>query len=163
VISHSTPVDNTGRAPYKRFEPRAVAFAGLQQHRDWRIKVYTIVEHGCAMQWEAFAPARRLAFDVLPEPAVAPGRPGVAVLIAHASTLSPYCILAWWSRENELPTRVFVLPPGAGWRPANATESFCVWDLEILWKERELYVDTMLAGADLGAASSRYCERHVVP
>jgi hypothetical protein len=149
------------RTPYKPFEPRAIAFVGLRPHRDWRIKIYTITEPGCAIRWEAFTPGMRLAFETLPDPAAAPGRPGIALLLAHTSKLGLYCVLTWWSRENELPTRVFVKPPGADWRPANATESFCVWDLEVLWQERQLYVETVLRGSDLTSASSEYCERSV--
>jgi hypothetical protein len=33
-----------------------------------------------------------------------------------------------------------------GWRPAAGGESFCVWDLRVIWWEREAYVTTVLAG-----------------
>ena len=32
------------------------------------------------------------------------------------------------------------------WRPAGVNESFCVWDLRVIWWEREAYVGTMLTG-----------------
>ena len=54
-------------------------------------------------------------------------------------------MLGWWERENELPIRVFVRAAD-GWRPAADGESFCVWDLRVIWWEREAYVNTLLAG-----------------
>jgi hypothetical protein len=54
-------------------------------------------------------------------------------------------IVCWWDRENELPTRIFIRAEGE-WRPASGGESFCVWDLRVMWWEREAYVHTMLAG-----------------
>lgn len=54
-----------------------------------------------------------------------------------------------WDRESELPTRVSVAsksPPGA-WRAATG-ESFCVWDMEVLWFERQAYVATLQRSID---------------
>ena len=77
---------------------------------------------------------------------MAEGRPGVGFVIAHQGQTANYTVLAWWDRENELPLRVFVdeAKNGDGWRPNEADESVCVWDLEILWKERQAYVDHVL-------------------
>lgn len=49
-----------------------------------------------------------------------------------------------------MPTRVFLRDRG-NWRPARDGESFCVWDLEIMWHERCAYIRTMLVGAGCGA------------
>lgn len=88
-----------------------------------------------------------MARALLPQPPSTPARPGIAFAIAHHGKTADYAVLAWWDRENELPIRVFVRPPSAGarWRPARESESVCVWDLEIIWEEREAYVETMLA------------------
>lgn len=85
----------------------------------------------------------------MPRPAVGDGRPGVGFAILHQGRTGDYLILGWWDRENELPTRVFIRDAD-GWRPANGGESFCVWDLRVLWWEREAYVGTVLAGRDDG-------------
>jgi hypothetical protein len=84
-------------------------------------------------------------------PAVAPGRPGLGFAILHRGRTGDYLILCWWDHENELPTRVWVRDE-SGWRPARS-ESTCVWDLRVLWWEREAYVATVLAGRDDGAAA----------
>jgi hypothetical protein len=58
-----------------------------------------------------------------------------------------YLVLGWWDNENELPLRVLVWGE-SGWREARGSESVCVWDLRILWHERDAYVATVLSGRD---------------
>ncbi len=48
-----------------------------------------------------------------------------------------------------MPIRVWVRD-GDSWRAAANGESVCVWDLRVLWWEREAYVATMLAGRSDG-------------
>lgn len=65
----------------------------------------------------------------------------------HRGAGADYVVLGWWDRENELPTRVVVREHAseAPWRPARASESFCVWDLQVIGFERDAYVSTVLA------------------
>jgi hypothetical protein len=68
-------------------------------------------------------------------------------------------VLGWWDRDNELPLRVFVrdTADGEGWRAARGSESVCVWDLQVIWAEREAYVATVM-GADADAGRARYLD-----
>jgi hypothetical protein len=74
-----------------------------------------------------------------------PSMTGLAFTILHQGASSDFFILCWWDGQIELPTRVHVRGP-QGWRPAVGGESFCVWDLRVIWWEREAYVNTVLAG-----------------
>lgn len=144
------------------FEPRRFAFHGLRRRGDWRLKLYSVLYGPGPLDWQRFEPGLTLAEASLPAPAIVSGRPGVGFLIVHQGRTGNYTVLGWWDRENELPIRVFVNPgahPG-GWRPARANESVCVWDLEILWAEREAYVATVLgpAGSDVGGYLARVFE-----
>lgn len=47
---------------------------------------------------------------------------------------------------------------GGAWRAATGGESFCVYDMEILWAERNAYVETVMAGS-MADATDRYLER----
>ncbi|MFP3943581.1 MAG: isochorismatase [Alphaproteobacteria bacterium] len=135
------------------FRPRSVRYAGIREEHGWRIKQYRVTYENRPYRPEDFAPAIETALGVLPQPPVTPARPGVAVLIAHQGREADYLVLAWWDNENELPVRVWVRD-GSGWRTAGTSESFCVWDLEILWHEREAFVRHMLsppAGPDAQA------------
>ena len=141
------------------FAPRHVEFNGVRPVGGWRLKLYSILYGERPMDWDAFAPGLALAEAALPQPAVTPARPGVGFLIAHRGRTGNYTVLGWWDRENELPLRVFVSPDGhpQSWRPSEASESICVWDLEVLWAEREAYVATVLCpnGCDVAAYLAR--------
>jgi len=139
------------------YQPRPTRFLGVRHWNDWRLKHYAISVDGSALDGDAFDEGISLARAALPQPAQAPGRPGVGFLIAHHGAGGDYAVLGWWDHENELPVRVFVRMEGEGrWRAAG-TESFCVWDLEVIWAEREAYVETVLsARPDVGAYLARH-------
>lgn len=126
--------------------PRAISATGLDRHDGWTIRRWRIVKQG-PFDAARFDAARPLALACLPHPAASPGRAGLAFLIEHQGN-ADYLVLGWWDRENELPLRVFVRD--GAWRPARDAESICVWDLEVLAQEREVYLRTMLgrAGSD---------------
>ncbi|HEU0300932.1 MAG TPA: hypothetical protein VFR37_15830 [Longimicrobium sp.] len=136
------------------YASRPIRFHGVREHRGWRIKVYSIVYDAHGPDWGRFREGRELAMEALPEPEGEEGRPGVGFAIAHQGRNADYFVLGWWDRENELPLRIFVREGGEGWRPAQGSESICVWDLQVLWFEREAYVATLmnLACADPAAA-----------
>jgi hypothetical protein len=127
------------------YEPRPLSPLGVVELRWYRLKAYSIVYGDAPFDRERFDAGLRLAERELPAPAVAPGRPGVGFVIFHQGRTGPYLVLGWWDNENELPVRVFLEDP-AGWRPAAGGESFCVWDLRVVWHEREAYVRMMLGG-----------------
>lgn len=137
------------------YRPRPIRFHGVRDLAEWRLKLYTIVYGGGDPSLPDYEGVWPLVTAALPEPAVTDGRPGVGFVILHRGRGVHYGVLGWWDRENELPLRIFVrgLEPGARWRPARGNESVCVWDLEVIGFERDVYVRTVLApsGADPGA------------
>jgi hypothetical protein len=71
--------------------------------------------------------------------------------IFHEGARARYLVLAWWANENEMFTSVSVLQ-GSQWVEDPGKYSFCLWDLEIFWAERNTFVDTMYSGqSDLDA------------
>jgi hypothetical protein len=130
------------------FRERPVRFLEVRRRGGWRVKLYAIGERAAPADVSAFEPGLDLAWAELPPAAGGRDRPGVGFAILHRAREAAYVVLAWWDRENELPTRVFVdvdAEPG-GWRPARDGESFCVWDLRAMWFEREAYVGAVLEG-----------------
>jgi len=145
------------------YAPRTIQFCGLREGDGWKIKLYSVVYGDTSMDWDGFETGLRLAQVSLPEPNPERGRPGLGFLIAHQGRTGDYVVLCWWDRENELPVRVWVRSSREEpWHLAQNSESFCVWDLEIMWAERNAWVQTMLAagGSDAGAylsgVESRY-------
>jgi len=141
------------------FAPRRIEFHELRNYGYWRLKLYSVVYGHGPVDLERFEPGFARAEASLPLPAVTRERPGVGFLIAHQGKTADYLILGWWDHENELPLRVSVNRHGreARWRAAEGSESICVWDLEILWAERQAYIDTVLSadGSDVAGYLAR--------
>ncbi len=146
-------------APYIRYAPRQVTVAPARTVRGYRLKEYRVVPVGVEFEPQRFGNAEALIATQLP-PTVDPdlGRPGVGFFIAHQGATADYLVLAWWDQQNELPLRVWCRADD-GWRPARASESVCVWDLEIIWFERNAWIETALSGAPIDAAVAQYLSR----
>lgn len=139
---------SAGFDPGACFAPRPIAFGGVTHHRSYRVKRYSIVAPGQTLDPARFREGEALALGVLPVPACTAERPGLALLIAHQGASADYMVLGWWDRRNELPIRVWVRAPGREahrWTPARDSESVCVWDLSVVWFERQAFVAAMLA------------------
>lgn len=62
-----------------------------------------------------------------------------------------YMVLVHWQNENEMITSVSVLL-GGQWVEDPDRYSFCLWDLEVFWHERNSYIRHMYSGSqDLAA------------
>lgn len=144
------------------YRDRVVRACGLLEHEGWRLKRFDVSVDGHLPE-EAFAPGVEMALARLPQPAVSAARGGVGALIRHLGRGAGgedalYVVLLWWDNRNEMITRVFVRDdsggaPG-GWIDGYERYSFCVWDLEVMWREREAYVRHVLSperGADIEA------------
>ena len=144
------------------YSPRPIRFHGLVTHEGWVLKRYTVTlasaDTESATDWSEFTRGRELAFAELPAPARTAVRPGVGFVIEHRGAGADYVVLGWWDRENELPVRIMVRDqqPGSTWRPAGPSESFCVWDLQVISFERDAYVTTMLARGAEDSSRDRY-------
>ena len=136
---------------YKPYRRRETKFLGVRELLGYSLKFFSVSQTVDPFRWKEFEPGLAMALEFLPTPAVSHGRPGLGFLIAHRGEGVNYVILCWWDQENELPTKVFV-EEGSSWRPAATHESFCVWDLEIMWREREAYVSTILRTGETSMA-----------
>jgi hypothetical protein len=131
------------------YRPRRVVPRGVRAVDGWRLKQYHIVYGEAAPDWGRFEGGLGSAKQQglwLPA-AEGPGRYGVGFVIGHQGRVSDYLVLKWWDNENELPGMVLVHDrvPHAPWRPAKSCEGICVWDLSVIWHERNAFVRTVLA------------------
>jgi len=111
---------------------------------DWTLKRYSIRYGAAPFDAARFDGGRALALGAIPIAAKDHGRCGAGFIIEHQGNSVDYLVLGWWDRENELPLRVYVRDSGAPWRPARGGESVCVWDLQVIWAERQAYVGTVM-------------------
>ena len=135
------------------YAARHVQLLRLLRQDEWRIKLYSIALHQPVVDEGRFGPGLELALAALPGPARTSSRPGVGFCILHQGRGADYVVLGWWDRENELPLRIYVKTPDDSWRPAQGSESVCVWDLEVIAFERDAYITTVLATPPASVAS----------
>lgn len=129
------------------YAERDTEFLGLTTTHGWTLKNYAIRYRNAPLDCAKLERAALIAGECLPTPACAENRIGVGFTIAHQGATGDYFVTAWWDNENELALRVFVSKGGEAWRPAQGSESVCVWDLAVIWAERQAYVTTVLSGA----------------
>ena len=63
-------------------------------------------------------------------------------VIFHDGASCDYLVLVWWQNDNELFTSVSVKTEGE-WVEDPTKFSFCLYDLEIMWTERNIYIQTI--------------------
>lgn len=134
---------------YSHYHPRPVSFLGTDSVAGHKLKLYAIHPLNQSFVQSRFTGAWDLALPALPPPDELAGRPGVGFAILCQGAIDDYFVLCWWDRQNKLPTRVYVRGP-EGWRSASGSESFGIWDLWVIWWEREAYIATMLEGHQNG-------------
>jgi hypothetical protein len=146
------------------FGPRVIKPEGVLRRHGWALKVYGVTLEGQTPSPAAFDRIIPIAFAALPQPPITAARAGVGFLICHHGSGMDFCVLAWWERENELFTRVWTRPHVTGrWTRARGGETACVWDLLIFTRERDAYVDAVLApgGPDVAAYLERMWDGQV--
>lgn len=119
------------------YEPRPI-----ESTPDWQdpdgIKVYTISASGQVVDQAPYF--SRLAAVKKQRSVAWPSTPAFAVF--HDGASMAYLVLAWWGNGNELFTAVSVLTP-SGWVEDSAKYSFCLYDLEVMWHERNYFIQCM--------------------
>ncbi|WP_242110040.1 hypothetical protein [Luteimonas aquatica] len=115
------------------------------------VKLYTISAHGAEVDRAAYLP--RLARVKASRTVDWPSTPAFAIF--HDGASLRYLVLGWWGNGNELFTSVSV-ETEAGWVEDAARFSFCLWDMDVMWFERNCFVDTLYRTTpDLAAYRAR--------
>jgi hypothetical protein len=65
-----------------------------------------------------------------------------AFAIFHNGECFKYLVLVWWGNDNELFTSVSVEIDG-DWIIDPTRYSFCLYDMEVMWQERNIFIQTM--------------------
>jgi hypothetical protein len=116
------------------FQPRQI-----DSHPTWScpdgIKVYTISARNQPVYQEPYL--ARLA-EVKKQRAMAwSSIPAFAVF--HDGAAFRYLVLVWWGNDNEIFTSVSV-QTASGWVEDPSRFSFCLYDLEVFWHERNYFI-----------------------
>jgi hypothetical protein len=132
------------------YEPRAFRFLDLWNLGDWRVKAYGIKYRGELPRGDLIVAARAVIERRLRESAEGTNHYGVGFAGIHEGKTGSFVFVDWWSDENELHHHVYL----SSWEEPTKLEyvtprglSACVWDLRLIWFEREAWVDAMLGAA----------------
>jgi len=101
-------------------------------------KIYTISTHHYPVERTPFF--ERLNEVKRSRPVLWPVTSHFAIF--HEGASSHYLVLCWWGNDNELFTSVSVLT-GEGWVERPDLYSFCLYDMEVMWDERNAYIETI--------------------
>ena len=117
------------------YRPRKIESNPSWQEEDG-IKLYTISATNSAVEHAGYLPrlaeVKRAKLD---DWSTVP-----AFAIFHDGASCQYLVLAWWGNDNELFTSVSV-KTSAGWIEDPSRYSFCLWDLEVFWHERDFFIE----------------------
>ena len=123
------------------YQTRRAEFLELWQWQGWRIKVYGLNRPTPELIEATKAKAR----ERLPLPAIAPDRYGVGYMIVHQGAEGDYGFINWWWSGDIVQHHLYGAPKGQALQyryPEGA--GYCVWELAIIWFERQAWVETVL-------------------
>ena len=119
------------------FKPRRIESDPAWLDQD-DVKIYTVSASGDDVdqssyreRLKAVKQARTVNWSLTP-----------SFVIFHAGASAQYLVLAWWGNDNEMFTSVSVYVDSQ-WIEDPSCYSFCLWDLEIMWAERNFFVEFM--------------------
>jgi hypothetical protein len=139
-----TPSMITLQEPY---QTRPIRFLELWQETQWRIKVYGIAYRRPLPRPELINAAKHVARSHLLS-VEGQQQHGVGFLGVHDGRGANFVFIDYWADENELHHHVYVSPANKPEALEYVTPSgliACVWDLRVMWFERQAWVETVLA------------------
>lgn len=149
----------------RMYAPRPIRFLGLFNVGEWRIKAYSIsvkserVDPGTAEHVLALLPAWLANSNLYNLPTYR-----VATLVVHEGREGCFAIISWWIDENMLQTSVHLAtdPEQRDFELFSDRGVFtCVWELSVLWFERNAWVEHVLKDPDDPQAMDRYLAQHL--
>ncbi|GEM47060.1 hypothetical protein [Deinococcus cellulosilyticus] len=127
------------------FEERQKRFVTLLHLQDWTFKVYSIWHPDRQeLSLEKVLPYLQ---QHLPEKQESPETHGVGFILLHAGADGNYLLIHWWAGENMLFSSVHMSTlerPDHFEDISSSGVMACVWELEVIWAERNAWVQTAL-------------------
>ncbi len=135
------------------YERRYFRFLDLWDIGDWKMKAYGITTKKSNPNVNLIAAARKTADDLLSDVAVDDHTYGIGYIGIHDGATSNFVFIDWWADDNELHHHVYTSPNDnpEDLKPADIeTAKACVWDLHLMYFERNAWVKHVLSGQGAG-------------
>lgn len=133
---------------FQPYQKRPVRFVELFPCHDWQIKLYSISNQNEFVSSSHINKAKQCVSDWLNDACNYPLTSyKIATLILHEGKEGCFAIISWWIDENMLQLHVYL-------QSYDDTSSFqrysdqgmvsCVWELAVLWFERNAWIEHIL-------------------
>jgi hypothetical protein len=134
------------------YNTRPIRFLEIYQWNDWKIKMYSISVRHTLVDAQNIETAKQLLTVWLEDSKLYPLEIyKVATLILHEGKEGCFAIINWWIDENMLQQFVYLATnehPTEFTLYSNNGIFTCVWEMTVLWFERNAWVEHVLKKAD---------------
>ena len=133
----------------KQFKERAVKYLGLYEFDDWKFKIYSLkydetritdgIEEIIKLEIPNWVKKKTQINSF--------SNYKIGTVIIHEAVDSILTIINWWVYENVLQNHVYYSEyktPNKLEDFSNKGVQFCVWEMNIIWHERNLWVEHIL-------------------
>ena len=131
-----------------KYKPRAIRFLEIYEHNNWHIKVYTISVKQKFQNTVVIENVMKKLGDWLPEPTNCTfTNYKIAILIIHEGREGIFTLLNWWIDDNMIQNQVWFSAhnkPFEFQEFSNKGMIVCVWELAVIWFERNAWVKNVL-------------------
>ncbi len=135
-----------------RYQTRPIRFIELNEHQDWMIKIYSISIKNERVSSTHIELAKQQLNEWLKLSKNYPLTTyRIATLIIHEGREGCFAILNWWIDDNMLQNHVFVATQDDPLHFKLFSDKriiTCVWELAVIWFERNAWVEHVLKQSD---------------
>jgi len=132
---------------FDAYAPRSFRFLKLVERHGFKIKLYGIRYGGGDVDKPLIDGALPVLLDRLASASEGQQHYGVGFGGIHQGKTGDFAFIDWWADENELHHHVYVSTDASPGKFRYVTPTgliACVWDLRLMWFEREAWVSCAL-------------------
>lgn len=148
---------------FNAYQTRSIRFLGLEKHEKWTIKVYSISSKNEYADQNLITAAKTNLPHWLDKASIH-SLPNyqVATLIIHEGREAGFAIVSWWVDENMLQLFAYsssTANPHQFQLISDKGIVSCVWEMAVLWFERNAWVEEVLKQAKNTRVLDNYLSR----
>jgi len=133
----------------EQFKKRATSYSGIYEFNDWKFKIYHIKYDETRVISEVEKTIKSKLPNLIKEKIKINAYPNykIGTVIIHAAKDCVFTLVNWWIYENVMQHHVYYSELDAPNEIIDYSDKgiqFCVWDLGIIWYERNLWIETIL-------------------
>ncbi|GAB5473877.1 MAG: hypothetical protein Mars2KO_19760 [Maribacter sp.] len=137
----------------EKFTKRAVKYLGLTEFGDWKFKLYSMKYNELRVTPEIEKTIKAILPDWIKENSQTNDFPNykIGTVIIHEAMDSILVVVNWWVYENVIQNHVYCSEYEHSDKFEDISSKglrFCVWEMNILWHERNLWVEHVLKKSD---------------